>query len=188
MAAKTSGRQARKSGSRGGRGQAPAPAGADWWNPRWLIFGVILLGVALGGYGLYRLERLNRRIQAERRMQENPLAAEWLQRMKREVAEAQSPRGSGTGLAEAVWMGTIADRSHNRPDGARPVVVMVRMRPAWLLAGSRSPKDEADGQVTIAVRDFSFSSGEPQLGERWLFAVTRRNGGYNFVRSAIRVP
>ncbi|MGI8604489.1 MAG: hypothetical protein ACR2OZ_16070 [Verrucomicrobiales bacterium] len=164
-------------------------------SPRWIRCGIIVAALALALLGLWRVELLNRRVQAERRFKQNPRTAEWFARMNDEVrafqlwqaGKGKTPPSSRT-LAEAVWLGTVTERPRNRPERTHPEVVMVRLKPAWRLAGSRSPKEEANSEVSIGVRDFPFAGGEPQVGERWLFAVLRRNGGYNFIRDAIRVP
>jgi hypothetical protein len=153
-----------------------------------------MAALALAAFGMWRIELLNQRVQVERRLAANPQVASWLERMKSEIGEFERlaagarPATGGQPLAEAVWVGTVTGRPRNRPDRSHPEVVLVRLKPAWLLAGRRSPKDDVGGEVSVGVREFHFVQGEPQLGERWLFAVQRRNGGYNFVRDALAVP
>jgi hypothetical protein len=159
-----------------------------------MVAAAVVAGLALAAFGMWQIELLNRRVQVERRLAADPTVAAWIERMKSEVGQFERPPAGGqptaraAPLAEAIWYGTVADRPRNRPDRSHPEVVIVRLKPAWLLAGRRSPKDESGGEVSVGVRDFQFATGEPQLGERWLFAVHRRNGGYNFVRDALAVP
>jgi len=171
------------------RDEAPAMVAL---SPFVLKAGAAVLVLLLAGLGLWRIEKTNRRIQAERRVLEDPELSVWLSRLKSEVGQFQarpaSSQGERSGLAEGVWLGTISQREHNSPSNRRPELISVALRPAWLLAGSRSPKDASGDEVRIGVKDFKFLGGPPQVSERWLFAVERINGGHNVVQDARAIP
>jgi hypothetical protein len=139
------------------------------------------------------INRINDRVQAERRVLSNPALAAWFDAARRDIAvfERQSglaaPAPPGR-LVEAVWTGIISKRELNHPVNRRPELIGVTLNPAHLLAGRRSPKDERNDTVRISVKDFRFPTGEPQVGERWVFSVDRINGGFNVVRDARPIP
>jgi hypothetical protein len=156
----------------------------------------VCLGLAVLGAAatlVWWINRINDRVQAERRVLTNPALASWFESARREIAvfERQSALAAparGERLVEAVWTGTVSKRELNHPVNRRPELIGVTLSPAHLLAGRRSPKDERNDTVRISVKDFRFATGEPQTGERWVFSVDRINGGFNVVRDARPVP
>lgn len=147
-----------------------------------------LIGLA---FLLWKVDAHNDRLQAERRLAEDPALSGWFEAMQDEIATFErgpkSADASGK-LAEAVWLGTVSRRTRDSREFRSPQLTDVTLSPAYLMAGRRSPRDESKNAVRISVMGFSFPRGEPQEGERWVFAVRRINNGHNVVRAAHPAP
>ncbi len=161
-------------------------------HPRWFKLGLLLCVAVAGLGGLLKVEKMNRRLQIEARLRDSPSVGAWLQQMRTTVEKnatlaPPSKTGGPTGPV-AVWVGTVSDREHNNPESRRPELTGVRMSPAWLVAGTRGPKDDAGEKISMAVLPgMEFADGQPAKGEVWVFAVERIDGGHTRVFDGRRV-
>jgi len=163
--------------------------------PRWLLAAAALTALLLAASVLlWRLNKTNNQLQAERRLASDPVLGLWLADMREDIESfergAPQPPGNGTRpLAEAVWLGRVRslDYTHKHREGPR--LSDVTLSPAHLLAGRRSKNDpRGEGSVRISVLGHSWTRGEPREGEQWVFSVRRINEGNNVAHTAHPAP
>lgn len=151
------------------------------------LLAVALLAVVV--VALWRFDAHNERIQMRRRLTDHPVLGTWHTDMCAQIergAVGVGPRAGRT--PEALWVGQISRRELGNPSDRAPILLGVTLAPAQLLAGQLSAKDGRGRAVSISVKDFVFPQGQPQIGERWAFAVYRINDGHSVAYDARLVP
>lgn len=151
------------------------------------LLAVALLAVVM--VLLWRFDAYNERVQLERRLTQHPVLGVWHAEVRAQIERAErSPMTTEQRMPEALWVGQVTRRELASPSDRAPILLGVTLSPAHLLAGRPSAKDGRGRSVSISVKDFVFPQGQPQIGERWAFAVYRINDGHSVAYDARLVP
>lgn len=148
-----------------------------------LLVGAVFVAIVLATTWL---GKINQRVQASRRLADDPRLSSLMADMKT-VVEKNVTTGTtpGTRAPVALWLGRVAEFFESQPtDGSAPAAIL-KLRDADLLAGERSKLDR-DALLTISARQYSFGGPQPAVGETWLVSVWRDAENRSIIHGALR--
>ena len=157
-----------------------------FWQTRSFVLLLVGAGIVAVVIATTWLGKVNQRVQATRRLADDPRLSSLMIDMKT-VVEKNVSTGTalGTRAPVALWLGRVAEFFESQPtDGSSPAAIL-KLQDADLLAGERSKMDRT-ALLTISARQYTFAGPQPVAGETWLVSVWRDTENRSVIHGAHR--